>query len=125
MKKIDIEAFGIGQQIWFNIGRLEKLEKLLGKPTGVILEECQNLSITNIVALLQVGMSQNGNKSPQYYMDKIDEAMDNGFTLEAIQMCIVKALAGSGVLSEEFYYLHFPEELTEEKAQELAARKNK
>lgn len=125
MKKIDIEAFGIGQQIWFNIGRLEKLEKLLGKPTGVILEECQNLNIHNIVALLQVGMSQNGDKGPQYYHQKIEEALENGYTLNDIQLCLVKAIAGSGVLSEEFYYAYFPEEMTDEKRQELEARKNK
>lgn len=29
MKKIDIKAFGEGQQIWFNIGRLRRVEDML------------------------------------------------------------------------------------------------
>ena len=125
MKKIDIEAFGVGQQIWFNISRLQRLETILGKPLGTILQECQNLSISNTIAMLQAGMAQNGNKGEQYYMQKIDEAMENGYTLNDIQLYIIKAIAGSGVMGEEFYYLHFPDELTEEKKQELAARKKK
>lgn len=125
MKKIDIAAFGLGQQIWFNIGRLYRLEAILKKPLGTILQECQDLSISNTIALLQAGMAQNGNKGEQYYMQKIDEALENGYTLNDIQLCIIKALAGSGVMGEEFYYSQFPEELTDEKKQELEARKNK
>ena len=65
MKKIDIKAFGEGQQIWFNIGRLRRVEELLKCPISEVLQEADKLSLKNLLALLSVGMSQNGNKSEQ------------------------------------------------------------
>ena len=61
MKKIDIKAFGEGQQIWFNIGRLRRVEEMLKCPIGEVLQEADKLSLKNLLVLLSVGMSQNGN----------------------------------------------------------------
>ena len=61
MKKIDIKAFGEGQQIWFNIGRLRRVEDMLKCPIGEVLQDADKLSLKNLLVLLSVGMSQNGN----------------------------------------------------------------
>lgn len=110
MKKIDIEFFGIGQQIWFNIGRLKRIEEILKKPIGAVLQESDQLSLSNLIVFLQVGMSQLGNKPAQYFEQKIDEALDNGASIVDIQQCVLKAVAGSGLLGKEYYYQMFPEE---------------
>lgn len=124
MKKVDILAFGEGQQVWFNIARLKKVEEKLKKPIGDILQNTDKLSLTNLIVLLQAGMSQNGDRGEQYYTSKIDEALENGFSIIDIQLAVVKAIAGSGLLGEGFYYQMFPEELTEEKVKEINAEKN-
>lgn len=123
MKKIDIIPFGEGQQIWFNVGRLKRVEDILGKPIGSIMTESDKLSIKNMIAFLQAGMAQNGNRSEAYYTSKIDEALDNGYTLADIQAAILKAIVGSGILGESYYYQLFPNELTEEKAKQLEIEK--
>lgn len=124
MKKVNIEAFGEGQQVWFNIGRLKKVEEKLKKPIGEVLQDADQLNLTNMLVLLQAGMSQNGDKSEQYYSNKIDEALEKGFSIVDIQLALVKAVAGSGLLGQGFYYQMFPEELTEEKIKEINAEKN-
>ena len=98
MKKIDIKAFGEGQQIWFNIGRLRRVEDMLKCPIGEVLQDADKLSLKNLLVLLSVGMSQNGNKTEQYYAEKIDEAMENGYSIADIQLPVVKAVAASGIL---------------------------
>ncbi len=95
MKKIDIKAFGEGQQIWFNIGRLRRVEDMLKCPIGEVLQDADKLSLKNLLVLLSVGMSQNGNKTEQYYAEKIDEAMENGYSIADIQLPVVKAVAAS------------------------------
>lgn len=111
-KKIDIVPFGIGQQIWFSIDRLARVEELLKKPIGDIIQESEKLSLNNMLILLQVGMRQNGEKSKQYYEQKIEEAIENGFNIIDIQTCVLKAVAGSGIMGKAFYFQMFPEELT-------------
>lgn len=124
MKKIDITPFGIGQQIWFNIGRLKRVEEILKQPISDVLQNTDKLSIQTLLVLLSVGMSQNGNKSEQYYVDKIDKALDQGYSLMDIQLPVIKALAASGILGEAFYYNLFPDELTEEKKVQIENEKN-
>lgn len=58
MKKIDIKAFGEGQQIWFNIGRLRRVEDMLKCPIGEVLQDADKLSLKNLLVLLSVGMSR-------------------------------------------------------------------
>ena len=71
MKKIDVPWLGIGQQIWFNIGRIKGVEGLLHKPISEVAKEMTGLNVTNLIVLLQVGNSHNGMKSEQYYEDVI------------------------------------------------------
>lgn len=115
MKKIDIKAFGEGQQIWFNIGRLRRVEDMLKCPIGEVLQDADKLS---------VGMSQNGNKTEQYYAEKIDEAMENGYSIADIQLPVVKAVAASGILGVGAYYQLFPDELTDEQKADIEYEKN-
>ncbi len=114
MKKIDMVPFGTGQQIWFNIGRLQKVEELLGAPIGDIMQHIDKLNIKYMVVFLRVGMMQNGLKSEQYWQEKIDDAFENGFTLQDIQTPIYKAIVGSGLLGDGAYEALFPEEATGE-----------
>ena len=126
MKKIDIKAFGEGQQIWFNIGRLRRVEDMLKCPIGEVLQGqmCIRDSLKNLLVLLSVGMSQNGNKTEQYYAEKIDEAMENGYSIADIQLPVVKAVAASGILGVGAYYQLFPDELTDEQKADIEYEKN-
>ena len=123
MKKIDIKAFGEGQQIWFNIGRLRRVEDMLKCPIGEVLQDADKLSLKNLLVLLSVGMSQNGNKTEQYYAEKIDEAMENGYSIADIQLPVVKAVAASGILGVEAYYQLFPDELADEQKADIEYEK--
>ncbi len=124
MKKIDIPAFGEGQQIWFNIGRLRRVEEMLKCPIGSVLQDADKLSLKNLLVLLGVGMSQNGNKSEQYYAEKIDKALEDGYSIVDIQLPVIQAVAASGLLGKGAYYQLFPDELTEEAKEAIAKEKN-
>lgn len=124
MKKIDIPAFGEGAQVWFNIGRLRRVEEELKAPIGDVLQQTDKLSLKNLLVLLRIGMSQNGNKSEQYYSDKIDEVLENGFSIVDIQLPVMKAVAASGILGASMYYQLFPDELTEDAAAQVESEKN-
>lgn len=124
MKKVDVPAFGEGQQIWFNIGRLKRVEEMLHQPIGEILQNTTTLSLKNLLVFLVVGMSQHGSRNEQYYIEKIDHALENGYTIEDIQLPVLKAVAGSGLLGKAFYYQLFPEELTDEARNDIEAEKN-
>lgn len=114
MKRIEIPSMGEGQQIWFNIGRLKRVESILKKPIHEVANEMVGLNITNLVVLLQVGMSQNGFKSEQYYEEKLQEALDEGVPIEEVYQAVLKALVGCGVLGKAAYYNIFPDESDEE-----------
>ena len=124
MKKIDIPVFGEGQQIWFNIGRLRRVEELLKCPIGSILQDTDKLSLKNLLVLLSVGMSQNGNKSEQYWAEKIDKALEDGYSIIDIQLPVIKAIAASGLLGAGTYYQLFPDEMTEEAKEAVEKEKN-
>lgn len=115
MKKINIEAFGPGVQIWFTIGRLKELESYLNTPIGDIMMESQKLSITNLLAMLRCGLvHQYGNKPEAFYAKLVDDALENGAELVDIQSAVIKALVGSGLLGKQYYYNVFPEEKPED-----------
>lgn len=124
MKKIDIPALGAEKQIWFNIGRLRRVEDILKAPIGEVLKDANTISLKNLLVLLGVGMAQYGNKPEQYYAEKIDEAMENGFSIADIQMPVFQAVVGTGLMGKAAYYQLFPEELTEEAAAAVANEKN-
>lgn len=124
MKKIDIPALGQEKQIWFNIGRLRRVEDILKAPIGDVLKDADTISLKNLLVFLGVGMAQYGNKSEQYYSEKIDEALENGFSIADIQLPVFQAVVGSGLMGKAAYYQLFPEELTQEAAEAVASEKN-
>lgn len=124
MKKIDIPALGQEKQIWFNIGRLRRVEDILKAPIGDVLKDANTISLKNLLVFLGVGMAQYGNKSEQYYSEKIDEALENGFSIADIQLPVFQAVVGSGLMGKAAYYQLFPEELTQEAAEAVASEKN-
>ena len=124
MKKIDIPALGQEKQIWFNIGRLRRVEDILKAPIGDVLKDANTISLKNLLVFLGVGMAQYGNKSEQYYSEKIDEALENGFSIADIQLPVFQAVVSSGLMGKAAYYQLFPEELTQEAAEAVASEKN-
>ena len=124
MKKIDMTPFGEDQNIWFNIGRLRRVEEILKQPIGEVLKNLSNLSLQSLIVLLMVGMRQYGTHNAQYYEDKIDKALADGYALEDIQYCAFKAIASSGIMGKAAYYQYFPEELTSTEEKEIEAEKN-
>lgn len=113
-KKIDFPAMGEGKQIYFGISKLQKLEEVLNKPLGEIMQGFDKLNIKYMVTFLRVGMSHDGYKSEQYWQDRLDEAFEKGYTLEDIQTPIMKAIVASGLLGNAAYNTLFPNEATEE-----------
>lgn len=124
MKKIDIPALGAEKQIWFNIGRLRRVEDILKAPIGDVLKDANTISLKNLLVFLGVGMAQYGNKPEQYYSEKIDEALESGFSIADIQLPVFQAVVGSGLMGKAAYYQLFPEELTEEAAKAVDSEKN-
>lgn len=125
MKKIPFEMFGNGQYMYMDIGRFIMLESLTGKPIGEILKN-NEVDLGFTVKFLTVALRHHGNKQPQFYIDKIQEACEtsDNDVLTDIQMAIVRAVAGSGVLGKAYYYAVFPEEMTEEARKDVESEKN-
>lgn len=114
-KKIDIPAIGENKQIYFNIGKLQKVEEFLGVPIGDVMQKIDKLNIKYLVVFLRVGMMHDGLKSEAYWQERIDEAFEKGFTLADIQTPILKAIVASGLLGDTAYETLFPNEATEQK----------
>ena len=102
------------------------LRKALGLRSACFTVVCQSgtFSFTTRGYGHGVGMSQNGNKTEQYYAEKIDEAMENGYSIADIQLPVVKAVAASGILGVGAYYQLFPDELTDEQKADIEYEKN-
>lgn len=124
MKKIDIPALGAEKQIWFNIGRLRRVEDLLKAPIGEVIKDASTISLKSLLVLLGVGMAQYGNKSEQYYAEKVDEALEQGYSIVDIQLPVFQAVVASGLMGKAAYYQAFPEELTEDAAKAVTEEKN-
>lgn len=119
MKTVNYEVFGYGQDIYFNIGRLAAVENLIKVPVGEIIAS-QYLNLNHLAGLIAVGLSHHQKRTPQWYLDKIQELLDKGMTIEEIHEPVVKALAASGIMGKEVYYAFFPEENTEAVQKKLA-----
>lgn len=118
MKKIAFEYFGIGQYIYFDIGRFLQVEQTTKMSVGELIVK-QELNLTVLTVLLSVGLRHHGFKGPQWYGDKLQELIDEGVELSELQMKVVQAVAGSGILGKEAYYRAFPEELTKRAQEKL------
>lgn len=118
MKKVSYEYFGEGQSIYFTIGRLAAVENIAKVATGEIITT-EKLNLNHLAVLLSVGLSHHQEKTPAWYLDKIQDLIDQGKTIEEIHFPVVKALAGCGILGKGFYYHFFPEEMTDEEKAKL------
>lgn len=124
MKKISCELFGAGQEIYFDIGRFAAIEILTKKSIGDIIGG-EKLNVSNMAILLSVGLRHYGQKGPQWYLDKMQELLDAGHEIEEIQLPLLKAIAGSGILGRSVYLTMFPDEKTAADEKLMAAeRKN-
>lgn len=124
MKRIACELFGPGQEIYFDIGRFAMLENITKKDTGAVINGTA-LNINDIAALLSVGLRHYGQKTPQWYMEKMQELLDAGHSFDEIRLPLMKAIIGSGIMGREAYFAAFPEEKTAADEQALEAeRKN-
>lgn len=125
MKKIPFDYIEEGQEIYFNVERLMQVESVLKVPIGKIVKE-QDLGLTNMVALLSAGLRHHGYHDPKWYAAKLQNLVNDGVSLEQIQVDLVKALAGSGILGRDVYLMFWPEEATEAEKQmaKEAAEKN-
>lgn len=118
MKKVNYEFFGEGQDIYFNIGRLAAVENLSKVSIGKMIAE-EHLNLNHLAAFLAVGLSHHQKKTPQWYLDKVQELLDEGVSIEDINLPVVKALAASGIMGKQIYYAFFPEEMTDEAKKKL------
>lgn len=119
MKSVNYEVFGFGKDIYFNIGRLAMVENVGKCPIGEIISQ-NYLNLNHLAVLISVGLSHHQKRTPAWYLDKIQELVDQGVTIEEIHQPVVKALAASGIMGKEVYYAFFPEEMTEETNKKLA-----
>lgn len=116
MKKIPFNYIEEGQELYFNVERLMQAETALKMPIGKIVKE-QDLGLNTMVVLLSVGLRQHGFHETKWYAGKLQNLVNDGVALENIQMDIVKALAGSGILGRATYLMFWPEEATEAELQ--------
>ena len=116
MKKIPFNYIEEGQELYFNVERLMQAETALKMPIGKIVKE-QDLGLNTMVVLLSVGLRQHGFHETKWYAGKLQNLVNDGVALENIQMDIVRALAGSGILGRATYLMFWPEEATEAELQ--------
>lgn len=116
MKKIPFNYIEEGQELYFNVERLMQAETALKMPIGKIVKE-QDLGLNTMVTLLSVGLRQHGFHEAKWYAGKLQNLVNDGVALENIQMDIVRALAGSGILGRATYLMLWPEEATEAELQ--------
>lgn len=118
MKTVKCDLFGKGEYIYFNIGRLSRLESELGKTIVTILNG--NIGITETIAAYKIGLSHIDKKrTTVWYEEKMQALLDEGVTLDALMMPALKAIIGSGIGGKTEYFDSFPDEMTEKDKKEL------
>ena len=122
MKQVKCELFGEGEYIWFNIGRLSRLESELGKPIVAMLSG--QIGITETVGIYLVGLAHEDKKrTKSWYEARMQELLESGITLDEIMMPALKAIIGSGIAVKAAYFEAFPDEMTERDKDEIVAEK--
>lgn len=100
-KTIPFDLFRQGDTLYFNILRLQELERLLNKPIMEIIEK-QYMGIDFCLAGLQVGLKHNYPRAnAQFFAAKIEEYMDDGKgSIDPFIVAIISAIMASGILSK-------------------------
>lgn len=118
MKQVKCDLFGKGEYIFFNIGRLSRLESELGKPIVTLLNG--NIGITETIAAYKIGLAHMDKKrTTVWYEEKMQALLEEGVTLDAIMMPVLKAIIGSGIAGKAAYFEAFPEEMTAKDKKDL------
>ena len=124
MKQVKCELFGEGEYIWFNIGRLSRLENKLGKPIVAMLSG--QIGITETVAAYVVGLAHVDKKRTKaWYEARMQELLESGTALDEIMMPALKAIIGSGIAGKAAYFEAFPDEMTERDKDEVIAEQDR
>lgn len=111
---IAFDVFKPGQTLHLTIGRLADVETMLGKPIGDVLKLNQGLNLSALAAFLSAALrDDNGVKAPAFYLDQIQKALEEGHTMEEIQLPVFKAIVSTGILGKKLYLEVFPEKKTE------------
>lgn len=103
-KEVPFEFFEPGQYLYFDIGRLMQLEKLLGESLVKITERAANgdISLNFVVAALTVGLKHHylrGNE--QFFADKLTDCLENGGDWQGIIAAITEAVMSIWVNKKE------------------------
>lgn len=98
-REIDFDCFGENQKIYFDIKRLQELEKKTGKTINQIMQT--DLSISLIVSALHIGLQHEyGTKSDQFYNEKIGQYIESGGTIFSVFDKITRAIMSSGIMGQ-------------------------
>ncbi|MCC5465541.1 hypothetical protein [Pelosinus baikalensis] len=101
MKKVPFDLFEEGQTIYFDIPRIEDLEKGMGMPITTIVSK-QEVGVGFCLTALQIGLRHHyrkGNK--EFYAAKMGEYFENDGTLGDVITPIIRAIMGSGIFGKE------------------------
>lgn len=124
MKKIKCNLFGAGEYLWFNIGRLSRLEDELGQPILAMLNG--HIGIKEIVSAYLVGLSHvDKRRTKLWYEDRMQALLEEGKTLDEIMMPALRGIIGSGIAGKAAYFEAFPDEMTDRDKDEIEAVEGK
>jgi len=100
-KTIPFDLLRQGENIYFNIFRLQQLEQLLNKPIIEIIQK-QYMGIDFCLAGLQVGLKHHyPHANAQFYAEKIEEYLDAGNgTINDFIIPVINAIMVSGIIGE-------------------------
>jgi hypothetical protein len=100
-KTIPFELFEPNQTIYFDILRLAELETALGTAINNIVRK-QDAGINFCIAGLTVGLKHHYHKAnPTFYIEKIEQYLESGGTLDDIATPIVRAIVASGIFGKQ------------------------
>lgn len=99
-REIEFDFFGENQKIYFDIKRLQELERKTGKSINQIMQS--DLSISLIVAALHIGLQHEygAAKSDQFYNEKLGQYIENGGTIFSVFEKITRAIMSSGIMGQ-------------------------
>ena len=98
-REIEFDCFGENKKIYFDIKRLQELERKTGKSINQIMQS--DLSISLIVDALHIGLQHEyGAKSDQFYNEKLGQYIENGGTIFSVFEKITRAIMASGIMGQ-------------------------
>ena len=100
-KTVPFELFDKNQYLMFDILRLAALETSLGQslPTAF---RAGNAGVNFCLAALPIGLAQHYHKpTPAMFVEKIENYLDNGGTLDEIATPILRAIIATGIMGSE------------------------